>query len=79
MSERPALTLGLPVYNGERFIEESLDSILGQTYDAFQLVISDIHRLLYKSGFQDRFFHRFPEFLDQLGRDIPCLTEHNGG
>jgi glycosyltransferase involved in cell wall biosynthesis len=37
----PALTVGLPVYNGERFLSESLDSILGQTLEHFRLVISD--------------------------------------
>jgi len=35
------LTVGLPVYNGERFLAEALDSVLGQTYGDFRLVISD--------------------------------------
>ena len=35
------LTVGLPVYNGERFLSEALDSILGQTFGEFRLVISD--------------------------------------
>jgi len=37
----PPLTVGLPVYNGEPFIAETLDSILGQTYGDFRLVVSD--------------------------------------
>ena len=37
----PPLTIGLPVYNGERFLRESIDSILGQTFGDFKLVISD--------------------------------------
>jgi len=35
------VTIGLPVYNGARFLAASLDSLLGQTFDDFELVISD--------------------------------------
>ena len=35
------LSIGLPVYNGEDFLAESLDSLLGQTYEDFELIISD--------------------------------------
>lgn len=31
----------MPVYNGERYLAEALDSILGQTFGDFHLVISD--------------------------------------
>ena len=31
----------MPVYNGERFIREALDSLLNQTFTEFELVISD--------------------------------------
>jgi len=37
----PRLSIGLPVYNGERFLRFTLDSILGQTYRDFELIISD--------------------------------------
>jgi glycosyltransferase involved in cell wall biosynthesis len=37
----PRLTIGLPVYNGEAFLREAIDSLLGQTYTDFELVISD--------------------------------------
>ena len=37
----PTLSIGLPVYNGERFLPEALDSILGQTYSDFELIVSD--------------------------------------
>jgi glycosyltransferase involved in cell wall biosynthesis len=35
------LTIGLPVYNGERYLRESLDALLAQTWTDFELVISD--------------------------------------
>ena len=37
----PNLTIGLPVYNGENFLAESIDALLAQTYDDYELVISD--------------------------------------
>lgn len=37
----PRVSIGLPVYNGERYLAESLDSLLGQTYSDFELIISN--------------------------------------
>ncbi|AFZ44049.1 glycosyl transferase family 2 [Halothece sp. PCC 7418] len=37
----PILTLGMPIYNGERFLRETLESILNQTFENFELIISD--------------------------------------
>ena len=38
---KPGVSIGLPVYNGERFLKEALDGLLGQTYCDFEIVISD--------------------------------------
>ena len=35
------VSVGLPVYNGERYIEESVRSVLAQTFADFELIISD--------------------------------------
>ncbi|MBN3958693.1 glycosyltransferase family 2 protein [Nostoc sp. NMS8] len=40
-SNQPRLSIGLPVYNGERFIKEAIDSLLAQTFEDFELIISD--------------------------------------
>jgi glycosyltransferase involved in cell wall biosynthesis len=37
----PRLSIGLPVYNGDDYLGESLDALLGQTFDDFELIISD--------------------------------------
>jgi glycosyltransferase involved in cell wall biosynthesis len=37
----PRVSIGVPVYNGERFIKESLNSLLAQTFEDFELTISD--------------------------------------
>ncbi|MCW5313584.1 glycosyltransferase [Nostoc sp. KVJ3] len=40
-SNQPRLSIGLPVYNGEKFIKEAIDSLLAQTFEDFELIISD--------------------------------------
>lgn len=37
----PPVVIGLPIYNGERFVEEAITSLLGQTYSDFHLHIAD--------------------------------------
>ena len=37
----PRLAIGLPVYNGAEFLGEALTALLGQTYEDFELIISD--------------------------------------
>ncbi len=37
----PQVSIGMPVYNGEPFIREALDSLLAQTFTNFELIISD--------------------------------------
>lgn len=38
---RPAVSVCIPVYNGERFIAETIQSVLDQTFGDFELLISD--------------------------------------
>lgn len=35
------VTVGLPVYNGERYLEDTLKTVLNQTFPDFQLIIAD--------------------------------------
>ena len=35
----PTISVALPVYNGERYLAEAIDSILAQTYVDFELII----------------------------------------
>jgi glycosyltransferase involved in cell wall biosynthesis len=37
----PRMSIGLPVYNGEKYLRLALDSILQQDYTDFELIISD--------------------------------------
>lgn len=38
---RPIVTVLLPVYNGDRYLREAIESILAQAFDAFELLIVD--------------------------------------
>ncbi len=40
-ASRPRVSIGLPVFNGEAYLEEALDSIAAQTFTDFELIISD--------------------------------------
>jgi len=37
----PQVSIGLPVFNGEQLLRDAVDSLLGQTYSDFELIISD--------------------------------------
>lgn len=40
-ASRPQVSIGLPVFNGSRYLAGALDSLLGQTFQDFELIISD--------------------------------------
>lgn len=40
-SDKPSMSIGLPVFNGEKYLKAALDSILTQTFADFELIISD--------------------------------------
>jgi glycosyltransferase involved in cell wall biosynthesis len=40
-SGQPKVSIGLPVFNGERFLARAVDSVRGQTFDDWELLISD--------------------------------------
>lgn len=43
MSEKapPRVSIGLPVYNGQNFMGQAIESLLAQTFEDFELIISD--------------------------------------
>jgi glycosyltransferase involved in cell wall biosynthesis len=38
---QPKVSIGLPVYNGQRYVEVAIQSLLSQTYTDFELIICD--------------------------------------
>lgn len=57
-----AVSLALPVFNGERHLAETLDSLLAQEFDDFELLISD-------NGSTDR----TPEIVDSYASSDPRI------
>lgn len=41
MYKQPKVSIGLPIYNAEKFIHKKLNSLLEQTYTDFEIIISD--------------------------------------
>ncbi len=41
MPKNSCVSIGIPVYNGERFLKETLDSLLAQTFEDLEIIISD--------------------------------------
>ncbi|WP_083330806.1 glycosyltransferase family 2 protein [Halofilum ochraceum] len=39
--DRPSISVGMPVYNGEPYVESALRSVLDQTFDDFELIVCD--------------------------------------
>jgi glycosyltransferase involved in cell wall biosynthesis len=37
----PAVSVGMPVFNGETYVEVAISSVLAQTFDDLELVICD--------------------------------------
>lgn len=41
MTQNPKISIGLAVFNGEKYLRKAIDSILAQTFTDFELIISD--------------------------------------
>jgi len=41
MSHTPTISIGLPVFNGARYLREAIEDFLRQTYTDFELIVSD--------------------------------------
>lgn len=64
----PLISCIVPVYNGERFLAEALDSILGQTYRPLEVIVVD-------DGSTDA----SAEIAARYGPRVTCLRQDNRG
>ncbi len=69
--ETPRVSVVMAVHNGERFVDDAIASILGQTYDDFELVVVD-------DGSTDA-THRIVESLAAADERIRVHTQQNVG
>ena len=68
----PRVSIGLPVYNGERYVAEALDSIVSQTFTDFELIISD-------NASTDATVEICEEYASRDGRIVFYRNETNRG
>lgn len=64
----PKVSVILPAYNGEKFITAAIDSVLGQTYKDYEVIVVN-------DGSNDR----TAEILSGYGGKIKVITQENGG
>lgn len=78
VSTVPRLSVGLPVYNGEKYLAQSLDALLGQTYDDFELLISDNTSTDDTAGICARYQEQDSRVrYFRQPRNIGCAPNHN--
>ncbi|HJU87571.1 MAG TPA: glycosyltransferase [Gemmatimonadota bacterium] len=65
MRHVPRVTVGLPVHNGEAFLSEAIESVLGQTFEDLVLVVCD-----------NASTDRTPEILRRYRRQDPRVVVH---
>jgi glycosyltransferase involved in cell wall biosynthesis len=70
--ELPLVSIGMPTFNGARFIRQSLDALLAQDYDNFELIISD-------NGSTDATPRICQEYAGRDGRIVYLRNEINQG
>jgi glycosyltransferase involved in cell wall biosynthesis len=68
----PRVSVGLPVYNGEWFLERTLDSLLAQTFEDFEIIVCD-------NASTDRTAAIVADYMDRDARIRYHRNEQNRG
>lgn len=71
MEKQPFFTIGIPVYNTEKWVEQTLDSILCQSFDDFEIVCVD-------DGSRDGSLNILQSYAAKDNR-IKVISKQNGG
>jgi glycosyltransferase involved in cell wall biosynthesis len=74
----PRLSIGLPVYNGENYLAESIEALLGQTFEDFELLISDNASTDETARICARYQAADPRIrYIRQARNVGCAPNHN--
>ena len=75
---QPLVSIGVPAYNGEKYLEECLESILAQTYGNWECVISNNASTDRTPEIAEQFVRRDPRFrLVHTGKLLPITDNWN--
>ncbi len=72
MQEKPLVSIIIPNYNGEKFLEECLNSVLNQTYSHWEALVVD-------DGSQDNSPQIIRKFAEKDKRFLPVFLKENQG
>lgn len=67
----PLISVVMPVYNGETYLHEAIESILNQTYSDFEFIIIN-------DGSTDNSWHVIKEYAEKDPRIVPITQENIG-
>ena len=61
----------IPAYNAEKYLEECLESVCGQTYQKLEIIVVD-------DGSKDATASIIKKYVEQDKRIVPCYNENHG-
>ena len=70
--KHPKISIGLPIYNGEKFLRKRIENLLSQTFTDFELIISD-------NASTDNSVKICKEFMKKDSRIKLHIQDHNIG
>ena len=70
MNAESLVTIGIPVYNEENYLAETIESAINQTYQTIQIIISD-------NCSTDRSFEIAQKYAEQDSRILLVRQEKN--
>lgn len=78
LEEHPLISVIVPVYNAEKFVEKCLESISNQTYKNFEVIVVDDGSTDGSGSICDRFANNDPRFrvLHQRNQGISAAQNH---
>lgn len=76
--KNPTVTIGLPVFNGEDYLEGTIESLLSQTFEDFELIISDNASTDATQAICERFAAEDPRVrYDRLPENVGAAPNYN--
>ncbi|MEN8229375.1 MAG: glycosyltransferase family 2 protein [Bacteroidota bacterium] len=73
---KPLVSIGVPAYNGEKYLEECLDSILKQSYSNWECVISNNSSTDNTAGIAEKYVKSDPRFKLFHTRELLPISEN---
>jgi len=69
----------IPIYNGEKYLSQAVDSVIEQTHENFEIIIVDDCSIDYSNSIASKYVHNFPEkvFLLRNTKNIGVAKSRN--